>query len=48
MDVGRMRVEIAKVYPGKKWQDKVKKMNDGQVIAVYYKFENDKQKKPSL
>lgn len=40
MDVARMRVEISKAYSGKKWQDKVKKMKDGQVIAVYYHFLN--------
>ena len=42
-----MRHEIAKVYKGAGWQKKVKKMNEDQVIAIYYKFlANDKLKAP--
>lgn len=38
MSTDQMRSEISKVYPGKKWSDKVKKMSDNQVIAIYRKF----------
>ena len=45
MEVGRMRIEVTNEYPGKKWKDKVKNMSDGQVIALYYKFLNEKTNK---
>lgn len=35
MGVEQMRSAIVKAYPGKKWADKVKKMSDNQVIAIY-------------
>ena len=38
MSVGIMRSEIEKVYPGPKWREKVKRMSDNQVIAVYSRF----------
>ena len=38
MKTEQMRHEIAKVYKGAGWQKKVKKMNENQVIAIYYKF----------
>ena len=42
-----MRHEISKVYKGAGWQKKVKKMNENQVIAIYYKFlSNGKLKAP--
>lgn len=48
MSVEQMRSAIAKVYPGKSWQDKVKKMADGQVIRIYYKFLEEKRLKQML
>ena len=48
MKTGQMRHEISKVYKGAGWQKKVKKMNEDQVIAIYYKFlANGKLKAPS-
>ena len=41
MDIGRMRVEVTNTYPGKKWREKVRKMSDGQVTALFYRFLND-------
>lgn len=38
MTPDQMRAAIYDVYPGRKWQKKVEKMHDDQVIAVYYKF----------
>lgn len=38
MKVEQMRNEIAKVYEGVKWKNKVKEMPDNQVIAVYHSF----------
>lgn len=45
MSVEQMRTAIAKVYPGEKWKTKVSYMKDGQVIAVYNKFLEDKKLK---
>ena len=36
MSVEQMRAFIAKEYDGQRWKDKVFRMSDGQVIAVYY------------
>jgi len=38
MSVNQMRAAIADVYSGKKWQRKVEKMHDDQVVAVYNNF----------
>ena len=47
MKTEQMRHEISKVYKGAGWQKKVKKMNENQVIAIYYKFlANGKFKTP--
>ncbi len=32
------REELKKVYPGQRWADKVNKMSDEQVVAIYIKF----------
>jgi hypothetical protein len=34
-EVERKRQALLTVYPGDKWADKVKKMPEAQVIAVY-------------
>ena len=41
MNVGQMRIEIAKVYPGMRWQKKVKDMRDDRVIAVYRRLQKE-------
>ncbi len=33
-----MRREIVKVYKGRRWEEKVRKMSDDQVTAVYLSF----------
>lgn len=38
MSVDQMRNEVRKAYPGQKWYDKVSKMSDAQIIAVYHSF----------
>ena len=43
MSIEQMRVAISKVYPGEKWYQKVYKMSDSQVLAIYHKFLNDKR-----
>lgn len=46
MNVELMRSEINKVYLGNSWRERVKRMSDEQVIAVYHSFlRNDKFKK---
>lgn len=45
MSVQQMRAEIAKVYAGLSWKNKVSKMSDGQVVAVYHKFLIDRKLK---
>ncbi|MCX7817552.1 MAG: hypothetical protein N2317_08625 [Syntrophales bacterium] len=45
MSVAQMRNAIVKVYPGEKWKQKVLKMSDGQVIAVYHNFLSSKKLK---
>lgn len=38
MEVWLMREKIADVYNGQKWKDKVAKMEDDQVTAIYLSF----------
>lgn len=38
MTVERMRAAILKVYPNITWKEKVFRMRDNQVIAIYYNF----------
>lgn len=38
MTVEEMRYAISKVYPGDKWRNKVAKMPDNQIVALYCKF----------
>lgn len=40
MTVDNMRAAILTAYSGRKWERKVEKMHDDQVIAVYHKFLN--------
>jgi hypothetical protein len=45
MSVMQMRKLVQDAYPGKKWRDKVSKMGDGQIIAIYHKFLDSKKLK---
>lgn len=38
MSVDQMREAITKVYPAERWQKKVAKMSEEQVMAIYFKF----------
>lgn len=38
MTVHEMRREISEVYPGEGWKNKVSKMPEDQVMAVYFNF----------
>ena len=38
MTVSQMRNRLGDVYTAKTWQNRVKRMPDNQVIAVYYSF----------
>lgn len=38
MTVLQMKNQISKVYDGQKWKDRVQRMSDNQVIAVYNSF----------
>ena len=37
-DIEKKRQALLKAYSGKKWEDKVKKMSEGQVVAVYMRL----------
>ena len=41
MTVDQMRKEIRKAYSGERWQLKIDKMLDDQIIAIYYKFKKE-------
>lgn len=36
MEVYQMREWVVSAYPGPRWKDKVKKMTDEQIIALYF------------
>ena len=36
MDVRQMRVRVQEAYSGQRWLDKVKKMPDDQIVALYF------------
>lgn len=38
MSVEQMRAYVIKVYDNKTWRDKVARMRDGQIIAIYNSF----------
>ena len=35
MTVQQMRLFVAALYPSQKWKDRVAKMSDNQIIAIY-------------
>lgn len=37
------RRELKKVYPGKKWSERVDKMNDNQIIAIYARLKAERK-----
>lgn len=39
MKVSQMRNEVMTAYVGNAWKDKVKKMSDNQIIAIYHKLQ---------
>ena len=43
MTVEQMRVAIAKAYPGRRWENKVNDMPEGQVVTVYLRLMANKQ-----
>lgn len=44
MDVRNMRDYILKMYPGDRWKDKVARMADSQVMAIYFSMKRKDQK----
>lgn len=40
MNLHEMRDFISKAYPGQKWKNRVKKMGENQIIAIYYSMIN--------
>lgn len=43
MDVRNMREHILKMYPGERWKDKVARMPDSQVMAIYFSMKKKGQ-----
>lgn len=41
MNTEQMRQAILGAYSGPRWADKVKKMSEGQVFAVYNRLKNN-------
>ena len=40
MNLHEMRDFISKAYPGQEWKNRVKKMGENQIIAIYYSMIN--------
>lgn len=38
MTIEQMRAVLAEKYPSEKWRDKVARMSDSQIVAVYRKL----------
>jgi hypothetical protein len=38
-DIDKKRTAVSNAYSGKKWQDKVAKMPEDQVVAVYLRLQ---------
>jgi len=46
-DIEMKRAYVTDLYPGRRWKEKVRKMPDAQVIAIYLReHERPKQSKP--
>lgn len=39
-----MRTYVTKAYPGERWKNKVKKMPDAQVTAIYFRLKAKEEK----
>ena len=37
MTIEQMRLEVAKLYSGYSWRERVARMPDGQILAIYQK-----------
>lgn len=44
MDITAKREYLLKMYPGQKWLEKVSRMSDKQVAAIYYRMIQNGQK----
>ena len=38
MTISQMRTQVANAYDSFRWRDKVARMSDGQVTAIYFSF----------
>ena len=38
MSIEQMRELVISVYPGKAWEERVRKMSDNQILAIYNRF----------
>jgi hypothetical protein len=49
-DIERKRSFVYDLYPGKHWHDRVKRMSDAQILAIYLRNQNqphhDSEEKP--
>lgn len=43
LSVNEKRAQIQKAYKGASWAEKVSKMSDAQVNAVYIRFKNERK-----
>lgn len=39
LSIVSMRKVVTNEYPGNKWNQRVKKMGDGQIIRLFYEFQ---------
>lgn len=39
MTIEQMKLRLIEVYPGEQWLKRVERMQDGQVVAVFKKFQ---------
>lgn len=45
-DIHRKRDFVVSLYPGPRWREKVRKMPDSQVVAIYLREHNKAEKPP--
>lgn len=43
MSIEQMRSKVKEAYQGDKWKQKVSKMSDNQVLAIYRRFLDSKK-----
>jgi hypothetical protein len=43
MSAAEMRMAVSKAYDGEKWKDRVKKMPEDQLVAIYYSLIKSKK-----